>query len=132
MARRVRAEGIEVFRQSRLYPAQSKRLPPDARAALAADFDRLTPDGLAGTAEALVLDVNAAERLGELCVPTLVVIGDRDREFGASAPGFIARLPSAWVRSVVIADAGHAANIEHPAAFNDAVIRFAEEIGYLA
>jgi 2-succinyl-6-hydroxy-2,4-cyclohexadiene-1-carboxylate synthase len=131
MGARVRAEGTAFMRETRLYPAHSKRLDPESRALLVEAFDRLTPEGVAGTAEALVVDVNAYERWGELQVPTMVVIGERDGDFVRAAPELLRRLPPDMVRSVRIADAGHAANIEQSAAFEGALFRFAYDIGYL-
>ena len=131
MAARLRAEGTGFLRDSRLYPARSQRLPADARDALTRDFDRLTPDGLAGTAESLVVAVNAYERLGELAVPTLVVVGDRDPDFVHNAPALVAGIRKADVQAVTLENAGHAANLEQPEAFNAALTAFAERIGYL-
>jgi hypothetical protein len=132
MAARVRAEGIDPLRETRLYPAQGTRLPEQARRLLTRDFDRLQPAGVAGTAEALVVDVNAFERLGDLSVPTLVVIGDRDTDFVRNAPRFLVRLPEDLVDTFTIEGAGHAANLEQPELFNEALFAFAERIGYIA
>ncbi len=131
MAARLRAEGSDFLRQTRLYPAHSKRLDPDSRALLMSAFDATAPSGLAGTAEGLVIDVNSYERLGELAVPTLVVVGDLDKPFAAAAPDFIARMPPGMVREVHLEEAGHAANIEQPRAFEAAVVAFAENLRYL-
>lgn len=132
MAARVRAEGTGFLKSTRLYPAHSRRLDPISKDLLTRDFDRIQPAGLAGTAEALVVDVNAYERHGELQVPMLLVVGDRDTDFAPSAPGFAARFPEGMVRVVHLAEAGHAANIEQPREFEAAVTRFARFIGYLA
>ncbi len=131
MAAAVREHGVAFMKQTRLYPGHSKRLPPEAREALVRDFDRARPEGFAGTAEALVVDVNAWERLGELSVPTLVIIGDRDAEFVKNAPAFIERLPDGLAQTFTIEGAGHAANIERPALFDNALIGFGESIAYL-
>jgi hypothetical protein len=131
MGARVRQEGTAFMRETRLYPAHSKRLDPESRELLVKAFDSLTPDGVAGTAEALVVDVNAYERWGDLEVPAMVVIGERDGDFVRAAPELLRRLPPGMVRSVRIPDAGHAANIEQAAAFEAALFRFASDIGYL-
>ncbi len=132
MATRIRAEGIGFLRESRLYPAASKRLPPEARAMLVRDFELLKPDGVAGTAEGLIARVNAFERLPELTVPTLIVVGNRDIEFVRNAPRMIASLRRNVVQMVTLEDAGHAANLEQPEVFNAAVVEFARGTGYLA
>ncbi len=131
LARQVREQGLDPLRDSRLFPAASRRLPPEAREQLTRDFDRLSPEGVAGTAESLTADVNAWERLPELRVPTLVVIGDRDQNFVDAAPAFLERLPAEYTRWIVLEGAGHAANLEAPGEFNAAVAAFAEEIGYV-
>ena len=131
MAERLRAEGSDFLRQTRLYPAHSKRLDPESRELLMRAFDATDPNGLAGTAESLVIDVNSFERLGELEVSTLVVVGERDKAFAEAAPDFIDRMPAVLVRRVQLNEAGHAANIEQPEAFESAVIAFAEDLGYL-
>ncbi|GIW18269.1 MAG: hypothetical protein KatS3mg064_1426 [Tepidiforma sp.] len=132
LASRVRAEGTEFLKATRLYPAQSRRLDERSRELLTRDFDRLTPEGLAGTAEGLIPAVNAFERLPELRVPVLVVAGERDRDFIEVLPGFLAQLPPGLARVVRLTGAGHAANLEAPREFEAAVIDFARELGLLA
>lgn len=131
IAARVRREGTGFLKETRLYPARGSRLPDDARQALTEDFDRLQPEGVAGTAEGLIAQVNAFEQLPRLVVPTLVVIGDRDTEFVRNAPGFLVAMDPTIARSVTLEGAGHAANLEQPEAFNTALYDFAVEIGYL-
>lgn len=60
--------------------------------------------------------------LPEIAVPTLVVVGDRDEPFLAATDYMAAKIPGA--RKAVIADAGHASNVDQPAAFNAAVLEF--------
>ncbi len=131
MAARVRAEGTDFMKQTRLYPAHSKRLDPLSKELLTRDFDRLQPAGVAGTAESLVIDVNAWERHPTLGVPFLLVVGERDADFAPNASSFLARFPQDLVREVDLPAAGHAANIEQPAEFDAAVVDFAHDIGYL-
>lgn len=131
MAASIREHGVGFMKQTRLYPGHSRRLPTDAKEALIADFDRARPEGFAGTAEGLVIDVNAWERMPELSVPTLVVVGDRDLDFVKNAPAFVERLPANLVETFTIEGAGHAANLERPALFDAAVIGFAEGVGYI-
>lgn len=131
MAARVRSEGIEFLRQSRLYPAASKRLPGEARELLVRDFNRLQPAGVAGTAVGLAVPVNAYERLGELQVPLLVMIGDRDQDFVRNSIDFLDQLPPDMVSWTTIEGAGHAANLEQPEQFERALIDFARDCEYL-
>lgn len=131
MAERVRAEGTGFLQRSRLYPAASTRLPDDARALLVRDFDALKPQGVAGTAEALTVQVNAFERLPDLSVPALVVIGDRDRDFVGNSVAFLDQMPPDLTSWITLEDAGHAANLEQPEQFEQALIEYADELGYL-
>jgi 2-succinyl-6-hydroxy-2,4-cyclohexadiene-1-carboxylate synthase len=132
MADRVRVEGTDALRDSALFPARGKRLDPASRELLAADFDQMKREGVAGTACALVVDVNCFERLGELRVPTLVILGDRDASFGRNAPAFVDAMPDGIVHTATIQSAGHAANLEQPEVFERLVMRFAGELGLLA
>ena len=58
--------------------------------------------------------------LPEIRVPTLVVVGANDTPFLKAADYMAAKVPHA--EKIVIADAGHAANIDQPGAFNEAVM----------
>ncbi|HEY4668396.1 MAG TPA: alpha/beta hydrolase, partial [Tepidiformaceae bacterium] len=80
--------------------------------------------------ESLTAHVNAYERLPGLRVPTLVVIGELDRDFVRNAPHFIERMPPDLVRTVTIEGGGHAANVERREAFEAALLEFASDIGY--
>lgn len=131
MAAAIREHGVGAMKETRLYPGHSKRLPEEAREALIAGFESARPEGFAGTAEGLVVNVNSWERLPELSTPTLVIIGDRDLDFVKNAPAFVNRLPADLVETFTIEGAGHAANLEQPALFNAAVIGFAEALGYI-
>lgn len=132
MAESVRAQGTSFMKGTRLYPANGKRLDPVSRELLTRDFERLQPEGIAGTAEGLTIAVNAFERHPELSVPMLLVVGDRDVEFAPIAASFASRFPQDLLRTVHIAEAAHAANIEQPAEFEAAVVEFARELGLLA
>jgi 3-oxoadipate enol-lactonase len=58
---------------------------------------------------------NLVDRLAELKLPTLVLIGELDRAFQASSQGLAAKLPRA--ERVELAGAGHVANLDRPEAF---------------
>ncbi len=129
LAERVNAEGTAFLKKTRLYPGQGKHLDRKSRTALMKAFDSLQPAGLANTARSLVVDVNCAERVSELRVPLLVVIGTRDAEFAAHAPAFIAKFPARLVQVATLDDAGHAANIEKPKEFETALLAFTDSLG---
>lgn len=67
-------------------------------------------------------DSSVISLLPEIKVPSLVVVGSEDAPFLAAADYMAARIPGA--QKVVIQNAGHAANIDQPTAFNAAVEGF--------
>lgn len=62
------------------------------------------------------------ESLGTVAVPTLVLVGERDKPFLKAADYMAGHIPGA--QKVVLPGAGHAANIDQPEAFNQAVELF--------
>jgi pimeloyl-ACP methyl ester carboxylesterase len=59
-------------------------------------------------------------------VPTLVVVGADDTDFLAGADYMHRKIPNS--RKVVLDNAGHAANMDQPKAFNDAVRELLERL----
>lgn len=86
-------------------------------------------DGLARAARGMLAQKNSAviESLPNIKVPSIVIVGANDTPFLAASDYMAAKIPGC--KKVVIPDAGHAANIDQPRAFNDAVLGF---IGGLA
>jgi 2-hydroxy-6-oxonona-2,4-dienedioate hydrolase len=69
------------------------------------------------------LEPPAVDRLQEITAPTLVVVGDADLPTIFDAVDLLTeKLPNA--RKVVIQDAAHLPNLEHPEEFNRAVLDF--------
>lgn len=65
----------------------------------------------------------AANRLAEIKVPTLVVIGDRDTNWAQAASDFLAKnIPNA--KKVVMNDVAHLPNMEKPEEFNKYALEF--------
>ena len=60
--------------------------------------------------------------LPQIAVPTLVLVGADDQHFLAAADYMAAKIPGA--QKIVIPNAGHAANLDQPEAFNRAVAAF--------
>jgi pimeloyl-ACP methyl ester carboxylesterase len=85
---------------------------------------RHDPAGLARAARGILVqhDAGVIESLPGIDVPTLVVVGERDRQFRAAADYLAAKIPGA--ERAVIPDAGHAANVDQPEAFNRIVTAF--------
>jgi pimeloyl-ACP methyl ester carboxylesterase len=67
-------------------------------------------------------DASVINALPDIRVPSLVIVGSEDKPFLAATDYMAAKIPGA--KKVVIANAGHAANIDQPAAFNAAVLSF--------
>jgi pimeloyl-ACP methyl ester carboxylesterase len=87
------------------------------------ELNRSAP-GLSRAARGMLTqrDASVIDSLETIDVPTLIVVGERDEQFAAAATYMAKKVPDAT--HVVIPGAGHAANIEQPDAFNDAVTGF--------
>lgn len=73
-----------------------------------------------------VLDPPAAQQLGRIGVPTLVIVGERDLPgCHAIADTVGQKVPNA--RKVVLPGVGHMASMEDPDAFNEVVLSFLSE-----
>ena len=85
--------------------------------------------GLAHAARGMLAqrDARVIESLPRIAVPSLVVVGADDAPFIAASGYMAAKIPGATL--VTIPDAGHAANIDQPEAFNAAVLGFLDEAG---
>jgi pimeloyl-ACP methyl ester carboxylesterase len=95
---------------------------PSQREVLAASAQ--SPRGLALAGRGLVAqhDRDVIDGLATIDAPALVVVGADDTPFRAAADYLAARLRQAEL--VVIPGAGHAVNLDRPAAFERAVLRF--------
>ncbi len=80
--------------------------------------------GLAHAARGMLAQSNAAmmESLPTIAAPTLVLVGAEDVKFHAATDYMAKKIPGA--QKVVIENAGHEANMDQPAAFNDAMCGF--------
>jgi pimeloyl-ACP methyl ester carboxylesterase len=80
--------------------------------------------GLARAARGMLTqrDARVIEILPDIKVPSLIVVGADDTPFLAASDYMAAKIPGA--RKVVIAEAGHAVNLDQPQAFIAAVLPF--------
>jgi len=80
--------------------------------------------GLAHAARGMLaqFDSRIIESLDSIKVPTLVLVGEKDQPFLGATDYMAKKIPGATLAT--IPDAGHASNIDQPAAFNEAVERF--------
>ena len=82
------------------------------------------PLGLARAARGILAqrDSRVLDSLPTIRVPTLILVGANDTPFLAAADVMAAKIPKAT--KVVLADAGHASNVDQPAAFDRAMRDF--------
>jgi pimeloyl-ACP methyl ester carboxylesterase len=72
-------------------------------------------------------DARVINSLPTISVPSQVVVGSNDTPFLAASDYMAAKIPGA--KKAVIDDAGHAANLDQPQAFNAAILGFLAEAG---
>ena len=84
--------------------------------------------GLAFAARGLLAqrDGRVISSLESIKAPTLVLVGDKDEAYFAATDYMANKIPDA--KKVVIANAGYAANIYQPDAFNQAVLEFLAQV----
>lgn len=113
LARRLERDGLE-----HLTKLSSEMDPSEHRSAT----------GLAMAAGGMLVQRDSAviDSLPEIAVPTLVVVGEKDRGYLAASDYMAHKIPGA--ERVVIAHAGHAVNLHQPDHFNDAVGSFLERL----
>lgn len=75
-------------------------------------------------------DAGVITSLPDIKVPTIVVVGSEDAPFIAASDYMASKIPGA--KKAVIEGAGHAANIDRPAAFNVAILGFLEDLRTIA
>jgi len=85
--------------------------------------------GLANAARGMLTQVDdrIIQSLPKITVPTLVLVGENDKQFLAATDYMALKIPDATKE--IIPDAGHAANINQPELFNKAVLNFITRIG---
>ena len=85
--------------------------------------------GLAMAALGMLIqhDSGVIDSLPDIAVPTLVIVGEKDRSYLAASDYMAKRIPGAT--QVVIPNAGHAANLHQPGHFNETVGAFLGRVG---
>ena len=80
--------------------------------------------GLARAARGMLsqFDSTVIESLSSVAVPTLALVGSEDKPFLGAADYMEKKIPNC--HKVVIDNAGHASNLDQPAAFNEAVLSY--------
>lgn len=127
-AERVLEGGRAAIEASPVHPRNARRLPESVKQALLADSELLDPRGVALTNTHTVPDSPVRDRIHENKVPSLLVVGTREKRFAPAAEFARAQMPNL---KVVEADAGHAVNIEAAPTFNTAVRTFLSQGTFL-
>jgi pimeloyl-ACP methyl ester carboxylesterase len=113
--------------------ARAERLERDGLAALGTSREVLasrhrSAEGLARAARGMLTQHNSAviDSLPTISVPSIVIAGADDHPFLIATDYMAKKIPGA--QKVIIPNAGHAANIDQPAAFNAAVLAFLDRL----
>jgi pimeloyl-ACP methyl ester carboxylesterase len=120
-AQQIEHEGRAALDRHPFAPTRSRRLPPEAKEALVADYARHNPKGVAATARHTIPFSSVRDLVPTTKVPTLLVTGDREQGFREQARFAEQTIPGITVAHL---DTGHAVNIEDATGFNAAVTEF--------
>jgi len=120
----VAREGWNETATKRATTFEEKGLDALGRSAEVRVSQHTSAQGLANAARGMLaqFDSRIIESLPNITVPTLVLVGENDQPFLGATEYMAAKIPGST--KVMIPDAGHAANIDQPAAFNAAVESF--------
>jgi 2-succinyl-6-hydroxy-2,4-cyclohexadiene-1-carboxylate synthase len=129
----VEREGVETFvdRWERLpLFASQARLPVATREVLHRQRLANDPVGLANSLRGLGQGAQEPlrDRLGNVEVPTLLVVGEEDAKFRCLAAEMSSAMPAARVE--VVTGAGHAPHLEQPQAFQQVVLDFLKSLDW--
>jgi len=107
----------------RLFAKATLSEHPERIEPLRALMEKSSPHGIAGALRGMAIRPDRRPMLGQISVPTLVVVGEEDV---ITPPDEVKGLSDAIVgsRLVVIPEAGHMAPYENPAAANKAILEF--------
>lgn len=102
-------------------------LPPAAEVQIGASLQR-SAEGLAKAARGMLAQSHCRvmDEIESIQIPALVIVGAEDKPFLQATEVMAAKLPNA--RKLVIEGAGHASNMDEPDIFNEAVLKFLDEV----
>lgn len=117
-------EGWNETARKRAETFESKGLEALGRGAEVRVAQHRSAQGLAHAARGMLaqFDSRIIESLEGISVPTLVLVGALDQPFLGATDYMANKIPGS--QKVMVAEAGHAANLDQPAAFNEAVEEF--------
>ncbi|MDP9235898.1 MAG: alpha/beta hydrolase [Chloroflexota bacterium] len=120
-ARRLAEGGRGVLEQHPLSPLRNRRLSAVQREAFAADSELLEPSGIARTGLFTIPASSVRWRVGSNSVPTLLVVGEREKQFAPYRRFAETEMPMLTVAAM---DAGHAPNLDAAESFNEVIVGF--------
>lgn len=117
-------DGWNQTAETRAVNFETKGLDALGRSAEVRVSQHRSAQGLANAARGMLAQFHSRiiESLDSIVVPTLVLVGDKDEPFLAATDYMANKIPGAT--RAVIADAGHASNIDQPVEFNRVVLEF--------
>ncbi|MBV1904501.1 MAG: alpha/beta hydrolase [Pseudomonadales bacterium] len=121
LAANVRERGRPGLEKMSVHPNKAKRLPEGAQAELLVDAPLLDPNGLAYVFQYTSPFSSVAEIVSETKVPTMLIVGEREKRFQQHREYAENHIPGL---EVVGLEGGHAVNIDAPDAFNKAIVSF--------
>src|SRR6266542_6097020 len=94
---------------------------PEVRAAVKYHHSAV---GLAHAARGMLaqFDSRVIDHLSEIDVPTLIIVGEKDEPYDDASRYMQSKIPGS--RLEIIPNAGHAANMDQPEAFNRVLLEF--------
>jgi 3-oxoadipate enol-lactonase len=108
---------------SQLFGPTARREQPELVAEWRRRFLEQDPLSMLVAVQSLVARDDVTPRLGEISVPTMVIVGEEDRDPGVGASvSLAARIQGAEL--VALPDTGHLSALERPEAFADALLGF--------
>ena len=121
----IRTEGVGGWLK-RMWPLLAQAFPPQGQLPAGVrrhleGLERMNGDGFLGGAQALRGQDNVLERLGEIRVPTLIIVGEQDLFLG---PSRIMQQRIAGNGFVLIRNSLHGTAVWQPEAFTKAVLDF--------
>jgi pimeloyl-ACP methyl ester carboxylesterase len=122
--RSIEAGGRPALEAQRIYPAHAKRLPPESKALLVEDAQRISLDGVVRSWRVTSPELPVIHRLPEVRVPMLLVNGIWEKRFQPLKAHAIAHKPDL---RIVDLEGGHSINMENSDGFCDAVEAFVAE-----
>jgi 3-oxoadipate enol-lactonase len=130
LAARVLEEGAAAAEEAflpKLVGETTKRDSPDLVAQLRERILATSPSGIANGLRGLAARADSRETLGQIQVPTLVVVGEEDvLTPPAESESMAAAIAGSRVE--VIPRAGHLSNLENPPAYDAALARFFDSL----